>query len=94
MAKSENIAHRVSRFWRMANYIIRNARRNYTQELHAQANRERRKILDDIAAGDAERAEHLMEEHISGKPRRVGLLGRTQCDLDHAVEPKARTGSG
>lgn len=74
MAKSPAVAGRVARFWRMANYIIRNARENYTERMHGLANNERRKILEAIDAGDAKAAELLMEKHIVGKPQRVGLV--------------------
>jgi DNA-binding GntR family transcriptional regulator len=74
MAKSPAVAARVARFWRMANYIIRNARENYTERMHSLANNERRKILEAIEAGDARAAESLMEKHILGKPQRVGLV--------------------
>ena len=73
MAKSPAVAGRVARFWRMANYIIRNARENYTERMHSLANNERRKILEAIDNGDASAAELLMEKHILGKPQRVGL---------------------
>jgi DNA-binding GntR family transcriptional regulator len=86
MAKSAAVAGRVARFWRMSNYIIRNARENYTEHLHSIANKERRKILEAIEAGDAEAAERLMERHIIGKPQRVGLLYAS------ATEAAARAG--
>jgi DNA-binding GntR family transcriptional regulator len=74
MAKSPAVAARVARFWRMANYIIRNARENYTERMHSLANNERRKILEAIEAEDARAAESWMEKHILGKPQRVGLV--------------------
>lgn len=91
MAKSPAVAQRVTRFWRMANYIIRNARQNYTAQMHRLANKERRLILDAIAAGDAAGAERAMEAHILGKPRRVGLVP-AESDRAAAAGRHAATG--
>jgi DNA-binding GntR family transcriptional regulator len=74
MAKSPSLASRVSRFWLMANYMIRNAKHNYTDKMHAVANRQRRGIVRAIAKQDAPLAEASMEKHVLGKPGRVRLL--------------------
>jgi DNA-binding GntR family transcriptional regulator len=74
MAKSPVLASRVGRFWMMANYIIRNGKHNYTEKMHAIANRQRRDIMRAIAKQDAAAAETLMANHVLGKPSRVLLL--------------------
>lgn len=86
MAKTPALASRVDRFWRFSNYIIRNARENYTEQLHKIANKERRAILDAIKSGDPELANLMMERHIIGKPQRVGLVP----SVAHSEGPVAR----
>ena len=63
-AKLSVIAKRVTRFWHMSNYIIPNAREKYSAHLHSFANKEPRRILEAITAGNDEAAELLMERHI------------------------------
>ena len=68
------LANRVGKFWHMANYILRNGQRDYPESVRAVGNRERAGIVGAIERRDAEAAERAMEQHVLGKPRRVGLL--------------------
>jgi len=74
MARTPALANRIGKFWHMANYILRNGQRDYPESMRAIGNRERAAIVAAIERRDAGAAEQAMEQHVLGKPRRVGLL--------------------
>ncbi len=74
MAKSAVMANRIAKFWYMANYILRNGTRDYTDKIRAVSVGERREIVAAIGDQDVGAAERLMEQHVLGKPKRVNLV--------------------
>lgn len=77
MAHSEMEARRADSYWRMSEfYLFNGTRMRPGGKLPlAIADRQRAAIVEAIAARDETQARRLMEEHMQGKPERVGARG-------------------
>lgn len=77
MSHSNMEAVRAAKYWRMSEFYLFNANRmNVSGGLALGiADKQRSAIVDAIAKRDAEQARVLMEEHMRGKPQRVGARG-------------------
>ena len=74
MARSPGLEQRVQNLWRLSDFYLWQGVSNLQPKKIATANRERQKIANAIAARDVERSEQLMEQHVRGKPQRVGIV--------------------
>jgi len=75
MAQSEGIAFWLGGLWRLADfYLWQGADVNFSPKRVDVANRERRAIARAIKRRDVPRVESLVEAHVNGKPRRVGVV--------------------
>jgi DNA-binding GntR family transcriptional regulator len=75
IARSSRIGDWLEGLWRLANfYLWQGAEGNFSPARIETANKERRAIIRAIKRRDVSLAESLMEGHVSGKPRRVGVV--------------------
>jgi DNA-binding GntR family transcriptional regulator len=73
MARSPSLAGRVQNLWRLSDFYLWQGALNLQPQNIDVANRERREIAEVIGARAVEAVETLMEKHVRGKPRRVGI---------------------
>lgn len=75
IAQAKGTTFWLEPLWRLADfYLWQGASANFSPKKLGTANRERRAIVRAIKRRDAALAESLMEEHVIGKPRRVGVV--------------------
>jgi len=75
MAKSPDVASWLEGLWRLADfYLWQGADVNFSPKRVDVANRERRAIVRAIKRRDVPQVESLVEAHVNGKPRRVGVV--------------------
>lgn len=74
MARSPALVPRVSDLWRLADFYMWQGAGNFAPPKVSVANRERYAIAKAVRAGNVAESEQLMEIHVRGKPRRVGIV--------------------
>lgn len=74
MARSPALESRVQGLWRLSDFYLWQGASNLNPKSIDAANRERFQVAKAVAARDVDAAETLMEKHVRGKPRRVGIV--------------------
>ena len=75
MARSAGVSLWLESLWRLADfYLWQGARVNFSKGKVQTAHKERRAIVRAIKQRDVPLVESLMEEHVNGKARRVGVV--------------------
>jgi len=74
MARSPALESRVQGLWRLSDFYLWQGASNLQPKDIDTANRERLQVAKAVAARDVDAAEALMEKHVRGKPRRVGIV--------------------
>ena len=74
IANSPMVAQRAASYWRFHEFLLFNGKINQLIRGLTIAHKERAQIVEAIAAGNAKKASKLMEEHVSSKPVRAGIL--------------------
>jgi DNA-binding GntR family transcriptional regulator len=75
IARSSRIADWLEGLWRVADfYLWQGTEQGLSSAKLKVANKERRAIIRAIKQRDVSLAESLMESHVNGKPRRVGVI--------------------
>jgi DNA-binding GntR family transcriptional regulator len=74
MAHSPTLIPRVAHLWRLSNFYLWQGASNFAPPKVNVANEQRHAIVHAIRQRDTPSAEQLMEDHVRGKPRRVGII--------------------
>ncbi|MFT4584639.1 MAG: DNA-binding GntR family transcriptional regulator [Gammaproteobacteria bacterium] len=74
MARSPALEQRVTNLWHLADFYLWQGVSNLDVERINAANSERRFVAEAIASRDIPLAEQLMENHVRGKPHRLGIV--------------------
>jgi GntR family transcriptional regulator, vanillate catabolism transcriptional regulator len=74
MARSASLEQRVRNLWHLSDFYLWQGVSNLDAEKINRANRERHEVAAAIASRDILAAEQLMENHVRGKPRRLGIV--------------------
>lgn len=74
MAQSPTLEGRVQNLWHLSNFYLWQGASNLQTESIDSANEQRHAIAAAISSRNVDSAESLMEEHVRGKPRRVGII--------------------
>lgn len=74
MARSPTLIPRVAHLWRLSNFYLWQGASNFAPPKVNVANEQRHAIVHAIRQRDTGSAERLMEDHVRGKPRRVGIV--------------------
>jgi DNA-binding GntR family transcriptional regulator len=75
MAQSGSVIVWLEGLWRLADfYLWQGAKVNLSSKKVEQANKERRAIVRALKQRDVKLVESLVEAHVNGKPRRVGVV--------------------
>jgi DNA-binding GntR family transcriptional regulator len=74
MARSPVLESRVHGLWRLSDFYLWQGASNLQPRSIEIANRERQQVAKAVASRDVDAAEALMEKHVRGKPRRVGIV--------------------
>ncbi|MEM7543618.1 MAG: GntR family transcriptional regulator [Pseudomonadota bacterium] len=73
MSRASAVVTRTRDLWQLADFYLWQGAENFDVSKVETANKERRRIARAIGRRDAGRAEELVEQHVRGKPRRVGI---------------------
>jgi len=75
MSASPRLSTQTAQFWNVAEFYMWNMVDVVSPEGLAVGNRQRRAIIDHIAAGESVLAQALMNDHVTSKPLRFGAIG-------------------
>ncbi|MEM7467176.1 MAG: GntR family transcriptional regulator [Pseudomonadota bacterium] len=74
MSRASAVFPRTRDLWQLADFYLWQGAENFDAGKVDAANKERRQIARAIERREVEKAENLVEKHVRGKPRRVGIV--------------------